>query len=122
MSTLTDEDRDNLAAFLDGELDEKASQALEAKLNRDPEARQVVEAMRQAWSMLEYLPRPEPSPAFTHRTLERLTLALSRPTSTGRMLSVKRGRRLLKLAWAGAVLLSLTLGVTAGHFLWQCLE
>src|SRR5580692_4633848 len=109
MSTLNNDDRENLAAFLDGELDEKTSQALEAKLNRDPEARKEVDALRKAWSMLDFLPRPEPSPSFTHRTMERLTLATPRGAPTAKMPALLRGRWLLTLAWVGAVLLGLTL-------------
>ena len=37
MSTLNDRDRENLTAYLDGELDRKTAQALEAKINLDPE-------------------------------------------------------------------------------------
>jgi hypothetical protein len=118
MSTLNDEDRENLAAFLDGELDEKSALALEAKLNLDPAARQEVEALRLAWSMLDFLPRPEPSPAFTHRTMERLTTAMPRAVATAAV-PIGRGRWLVGVVWAAAVLLGVTLGAVAGVFLWQ---
>ena len=119
MSTLNNEDRDNLAAFLDGELDEDAAQALEAKLNRDPEARKEVEALKQAWSMLDFLPRPEPSPNFTHRTMERLTMSVPRAAATARMKPPGSGHWLRILGWAGAVLLAVTVGGVAGSFLWH---
>jgi anti-sigma factor RsiW len=117
MSTLNDEDRANLAAFLDGELDEETTQALEAKLNRDPEARQEVETLRQAYAMLDYLPRPEPSPNFTHRTMERLALAPS-AVETGKVPARPSWRWWGALTWTIAVLLALGLGTLAGHILW----
>src|SRR5262249_41070651 len=70
MPQLTDEDRANLVAYLDGELDAEAAQALEAKLSVDPTARAEADALKRTWELLDYLPRPEPSPSFTHRTLE----------------------------------------------------
>ena len=39
---LSNEDRENLVAYLDGELDAKAARALEARLNLDAEARAVI--------------------------------------------------------------------------------
>lgn len=70
---LDENDREDLVAYLDGELDEQEARALEARLHIDPNARQEAESLKRAWDMLEYLPRPEPSPNFTHRTIEKLT-------------------------------------------------
>src|SRR5262249_17230514 len=74
MRHLSDEDRANLVAYLDGELDEASAQALEAKLNTDPRARAEAETLRRTWELLDYLPRAEVSTSFTHRTLERLAV------------------------------------------------
>jgi anti-sigma factor RsiW len=71
---LTDEDRENLVAYLDGELDAKTARVLEAKLNLDPKARQEAEGLRRAWELLDYLPKPEPSPTFSSKTLERISV------------------------------------------------
>ena len=38
-TVLSDEDRAELVAYLDGELDEKSTLELEARLSRDPQAR-----------------------------------------------------------------------------------
>jgi anti-sigma factor RsiW len=111
MSSLNDDDRANLTAYLDGELDEEATQLLEAKLAQDPDARAEVEALRQAWTMLDYLPRATPSTSFTNRTMERLSLE-RRPVQTGKMpvARVGWGRA---LAWAAAVLLAAAAGYWA---------
>jgi anti-sigma factor RsiW len=104
MAKLSDEDREALTAYLDGELDEATARRVETRLNLDPTTRLEAEALKQAWSMLDYLPRAEPSTTFTHRTLERLAL------QTGRI--HRRGWRpwAAGLAWAAAVLVAAAIG------------
>lgn len=74
MGKLSDEDREIFTAYLDGELDDDQSHALEARISRDPALRAELDAMRQAWGLLDYLPRPQPSPNFTERTLSKLSI------------------------------------------------
>jgi anti-sigma factor RsiW len=64
--------RDELVAYLDGELDPNRAHAVEARLSASPDVRREAETLRQTWELLDHLPRPEPSPDFTHRTLERV--------------------------------------------------
>jgi anti-sigma factor RsiW len=110
-SSLSDEDRENLVAYLDGELDDPAARALEAKLSLDPNARVEAEQMRRAWDLLDYLPRPEPSSSFTHRTLERVSVL--RPT----LIVNGKGRRwrpwVVCAGWAAAVVLAGAAGFAA---------
>ena len=107
-TSLSDEDRKNLVAYLDGELDAKMARPLEAKLNQDAEARSEAEVLRRTWEMLDYLPRPEPTPTFSSRTLERVSAL--RPTAPAN----KDGRRWPKwvpgAGWAAAVLCAGVLG------------
>ncbi len=116
MAGLSDEDRENLTAYLDGELDEEATQALEAKLNLDPQARAEADALRQTWGLLDYLPRAEPSPSFTNRTLEKLSLQRKAPST---QLAVPPPRRWPWRAALGAaaVLVAAGLGLGLGHYL-----
>lgn len=110
MSRLTDEDRENLVAYLDGELDAKTSRDLETKLNLDAEARAEAEAMKQAWGLLDYLPRAQPSPSFTHRTLERLalqTVAVGQRTGP---------QKWTALGWVAGVLLALGVGFASDRY------
>jgi anti-sigma factor RsiW len=72
-SSLTAQDRDNLVAYLDGELDEGTRRALEAKLSRDPQARTELQALKRSYDLLDFLPRGEASSQFTSRTLERIS-------------------------------------------------
>jgi len=111
---LSEEDRANLAAYLDGELDDETAQTLEAKLNLDPEARAEADELKQAWSMLDFLPKVEPSPSFTHRTMERL--AIHRKVETAPMPVSQRFSWFVPMTWAAAVLLAV--GVGYGGSFW----
>lgn len=62
-------DQAELVAYLDGELGTERARAVEARLARDPVARARAEALKKTYDLLDYLPRPEPSPDFTRRTL-----------------------------------------------------
>jgi anti-sigma factor RsiW len=66
---LTPAERANLVAYLDGELDEAESQAIATKLTQSLSARREIEMLQKTWEMLEHLPRPHASEAFTQRTL-----------------------------------------------------
>lgn len=116
MATISEEDRANLVAYLDGELDETATQALEARLNLDPQLRAEADALRQTWGLLDYLPKSEPSATFTNRTLERLSLE-RKAISTQLALAGGRRRWRLALGWAAAVLIALGAGLALGSFI-----
>jgi hypothetical protein len=61
-----------LIAYLDGELDPVAARKVEARLARDPAARARAAELKKSFDLLDYLPKPEPSPNFTSRTLDKL--------------------------------------------------
>jgi anti-sigma factor RsiW len=102
LQPLDDDERSELVAYLDGELDEKASLAMEAKLNRDPRIRAEADALRRAWNLLDFLPKPEPSSNFTQRTVA----SIAQPA-----LRARRWRPwLLGLGWAAAVIVAGMIG------------
>lgn len=105
---MTDDDRETLTAYLDGELDEAAEQALETRLSQDPKLRGELDAMKQTWGMLDFLPKAAPSNDFTNRTIDRLTLE-ARQSST--MVARWPARRVG--VWAACLLLALLVGVAA---------
>lgn len=74
----------DLVAFLDGELDEDAARQVEARLAVDEAARREVDTLKRTWDLLDYLPRAEPSPSFTHRTLERISAQRQAAAATSR--------------------------------------
>jgi anti-sigma factor RsiW len=115
MSQMNDNERADLVAFLDGEMDEESAQAFEARLSREPELRAEADALKRTWELLDYLPRPEPSGGFTHRTLERLAI---RETDRTRTLPARRWAWLAPAGWAAAMLVAMAGGLVAAHFLW----
>jgi anti-sigma factor RsiW len=118
MSSLNDQDRANLVAYLDGELDEPAARDLEARLNLDPAARAEAESLRKTWELLDYLPRPEPSASFTHRTLEKLAVHAP-PSSPGVARRPGWPWWALGIGWAAAVVLAAGGGLAAAHLWWS---
>ncbi len=61
--------KDNLVAYLDGELTEQDMQELDEVLRQHPDARANVEELRQTWDLLDVLPRPAVTEAFSAQTL-----------------------------------------------------
>jgi anti-sigma factor RsiW len=106
---LTDEEREKLIAYLDGELDAKTARLIETKISRDSRYRAEVESLRQTWEMLDYLPQPAASPSFSTRTLE--SVSALRPPPRLRLFRNPAARRWgLGLGWAAAVLLAFIAG------------
>lgn len=69
LSRLTAEDRENLSAYLDGELDEVGTQRIESLLVQSSVARNDVETLSKTYDLLEELPRPSAPKDFLERTL-----------------------------------------------------
>ena len=70
---ISDEEREELTAFLDGEADPATRARVEARLNSEPAIRAEADALKKVWELLDTLPQPEPSPTFTSKTLDRLS-------------------------------------------------
>jgi hypothetical protein len=100
---LDDKQRSDLIAYLDGELDEQSARELEAQLSKSPKARAEAEALRRTWDLLDYLPKPEPSANFTHRTLDRIAPP---PTMLAPRFAAHGKSWALGVGWAAAVLLA----------------
>lgn len=116
MADPNEQDREDLIAFLDGELDDAKSREIEARLTLDTSFRAEADALKQAWGLLDYLPQPEAPADFTNRTLERLSLQQMR--SSLRVEHRVRRRWLPRLVWTAAVLLAGGLGFGAATLLW----
>jgi hypothetical protein len=108
---LSEQDRADLVAYLDGELKGEAARALQAKLQLHPEARAEAEALARTWDLLDYLPRAEPSPAFTERTLSRLVVPTRRLTTT------RRRPWLWGALWAAGLLAAFACGLAGYNLL-----
>jgi hypothetical protein len=61
-----------LIAYLDGELDDATAADVERRMAADPQLRARAAALKKSFDLLDFLPRPDPSPTFATRTLDRL--------------------------------------------------
>jgi anti-sigma factor RsiW len=105
---LSEQERADLVAYLDGEMEEEAARTMEAKIDSDPAVRAEADALKRTWELLDYLPSQDPSPSFTHRTVERVSALRSKQDPVA-MPGSPLGRwkpYALGLGWAAAVLLA----------------
>jgi anti-sigma-K factor RskA len=98
----SEQDRAELVAYLDGELTGEAARAMEARIALEPAVRAEADALKRTWDLLDFLPRPEPSPSFTARTLSRLG-PLSRSSATAGLRRPLWRRLAFGGGWAAAV-------------------
>jgi len=117
MSALSEDDKANLVAYLDGELDEEATQAMEARLSQDPAARAELASLKQVYGLLDYLPRHEPSDSFTHRTMQRLAIPnIAKKTGKIPVAAGLRGWRIF--AWIVGIALFMAAGFVSAPLIW----
>lgn len=69
------EDRQQLVAYLDGELDAAATREVERRLAREPSVQRELQQLQQAWDLLDRLPRAEVDTHFTRSTVEMIAIA-----------------------------------------------
>ena len=68
---------DDLVAYLDGELEQKAARHIEQKLAADGEFRERLHQYQQAWDLLDELPKTRVGDRFTDTTLEMVAVSAS---------------------------------------------
>jgi anti-sigma factor RsiW len=115
---LSEGDRANLVAYLDGELTERDEQVLATKLSQSVSGRREMEALQKTWEMLDLLPRPMAPQDFAGRTLteiQKLDMQGARFASAASSAAKRTG---IVLASAAALLLSLGVGYAATRWLW----
>jgi anti-sigma factor RsiW len=66
---LSPADRENLVAYIDGELNEAEARAISTKLTHSVTARREIELLEITWKLLDNLPMPRATGEFTARTL-----------------------------------------------------
>ncbi|MSU79913.1 MAG: hypothetical protein EXS16_17715 [Gemmataceae bacterium] len=115
MTPLNDDEKAELVAYLDGELDEAATQAMETRLATDPAARAEMDTLKQTWGMLDYLPKASPSSNFTNRTMDKLTLENFVPTPAAKTQPMPSRSRpwIVAAGWAAVVVVAVVVGFFA---------
>src|SRR5436190_11600241 len=105
-SAFSEEERENLIAYLDGELEGEAARVLEAKLSLDPAARAEADSLKRTYDLLDFLPRPEPSPNFTNKTMSRIAPLKTASRSLALPRRVPWRLVLAGAGWAAALVLA----------------
>lgn len=67
--------REQLVAYLDGELDAAASREIEHRLASEPGVQQELQQLQQTWDLLDRLPQADVDAKFTRSTAEMIALA-----------------------------------------------
>lgn len=79
LSRMSPEQRANLTAYLDGELDETETADIEKVLSKSSVARNDVELLARTYDLLDQLPRFQATAAFTERTIATVRLETAQP-------------------------------------------
>src|SRR5579859_2895023 len=93
LARLSSEQRENLTAYLDGELDEATTQDIEQVLAVSEVARHEVDMLSRTWDLLNALPTHKASEEFTHKTMSNLRAAEHAPASAVADLIYRNARR-----------------------------
>ena len=104
--------REELVAYLDGELDASRSRRIEERLADEPQLRRLLQELDRTWSLLEELGAPPPDEDFTRTTLEMVAVAADEDVARGRAEAPRRRRRRW-LAAAAALLAAAATGFAA---------
>jgi anti-sigma factor RsiW len=73
--TQDDPIREELVAYLDGELDAEASERVDQRLRTDAQYQKKLQELQRAWDLLDELPRAYVSDSFTQSTVEMVALS-----------------------------------------------
>lgn len=106
---------ENLVAYLDGELDEAATQIIEQTLAENSDVRGEVESLTRTFEMLDELPRSQVSEEFTAQTLSMSQISRQSQTDSDKPRHRRIGNRMLLAGWVVGLTLSVVLGVLIGE-------
>jgi|EndMetStandDraft_9_1072997.scaffolds.fasta_scaffold218563_1 anti-sigma factor RsiW len=116
LTRLSTEQRDNLTAYLDGELDEDGTRQIETVLAGSTVARNDVEALAKTYELLDLLPRPKASGAFTEKTMQTAKLGEVRmdPRQT---VWYRHGKRIIRWgSWAALLFVAACVGYSIARY------
>jgi hypothetical protein len=107
---------EELVAYLDGELSPDECRCIEERLAADPNYRQQLRDLDQAWEALDALPNRKADDDFARTTMELVTIAASEDASTVTADAVRAKHR--RTAWfAAAAIAGALLGFVAASLL-----
>lgn len=117
ITRLSGEERENLVAYLDGELDPQQIREIELALGRSPVARHDVDMLARTWDLLDNLPQQQVGEQFVTETMSLVIGAELGDEEVDPLAPLKARNRTLWWSFAvGLVSLALVGGyVVAGH-------
>ena len=98
---LSQDQRDNLIAYLDGELEESATQEIEQVLASSEVARHEIDMLSRSWDLLNVLPAHRASPEFCEKTVEMLRSSEEKVSRVDTAVVARQGKRAVILAFWG---------------------
>lgn len=110
---LNSEQRANLTAYLDGELDDDAAQQIEQVLSQSDMARREVAVLSRTWDLLDFLPRTRASEQFSTNTIASVHLEAARSSSQPLPARVATRRGTVWGLWLIGLIACLSLGYLA---------
>jgi anti-sigma factor RsiW len=93
--------REQLVAYLDGELDAENSRRIEDLLANDPQVRAALQGLDRTWELLDELDTPPVREGFTQTTLEMVAVAAAKDAQQIRSDAPRRRRQRRLLVVAG---------------------
>ncbi|MFN7770376.1 MAG: anti-sigma factor family protein [Planctomycetaceae bacterium] len=102
---MSKEQRENLVAYLDGELEDPAAREIEQVLASSPVARHDVDMLSRTWDLVGELPHVSVTQEFTGKTLDSIAASRTGPWVDPDSIS-RNSRRILGLAVAGMILVA----------------
>ena len=109
--------REQLVAYLDGELDADASQRIDELLSTDPRVRQELSQLERTWDLLDRLPRAEVDQSFTQSTVEMIAVSAAVEVEQEEAALPRRRRRGILLSAGGMLAAALAGYWFAGELL-----
>src|SRR5262245_36121083 len=114
ITRLSSDQRENLTAYLDGELDEAATQEIGQVLAVSEVARHEVDMLSRTWDMLNVLPTHRASEEFTRKTMTNLRASEQGGAgAAGEMIYRNARRGVVLTMWAGVLVACGYLGFMA---------
>jgi hypothetical protein len=116
LSRLTTEQRYELVAYLDGELDDGATARVEKLIAENPVARQDVELLAATYKLMDALPRPKATSDFSEKTMAMARLEDVRPDVTQSPLYRRSQKAIGYFGWIAAMCVAGAIGYSATRF------
>ena len=109
--------RDQLVAYLDGELDADEAQRVEERLASDEAFRGELQRLAVAWDCLDQLSRQTVDETFTQTTVEMVAVAAEQDVAR-QSAALPGHRRTRRLAIGGMLAASVLVGFLGSHIIW----